>query len=68
MINKLEASTRDKITSVSLQALIQGKGDSLSIARMLKEHDIEGTYIKNSNAVSLSIETGSTPDLVCHKS
>ena len=64
MINKLEASTRDKITSVSLQALIQGKGDSLSIARMLKEHDIEGTYIKNSNAVRLSIETGYTPDLV----
>ena len=25
-------------------------------------------YFKNSIAVSLSIETGSTPDLVCHKS
>ncbi|WP_300464243.1 phage minor head protein [Desulfobacula sp.] len=43
LINKLEASTRDKIISVSRQALIQGKG-TLSMARMLKKQGIEGTY------------------------
>ncbi len=43
LINKLEASTRDRIISISRQALIQGK-DSLSMARMIKKQGIEGTY------------------------
>ena len=43
LIGKLEASTRDKIISISRQALIQGK-DSLSMARLIKKQGIEGTY------------------------